>query len=514
MLLRDLIHEFRPELIQGQLDRPVRGLAYEVERVAPEMAFFAVRRTGRDGHDEVIEAIRRGALAVIGERTGLVPPRAANIRVRDSRQAMARAASAYYGHPASRLRVLGLTGDGDLPGLAWVLRETLALAGESSGLIGSLRHAAGPHEFAPRPAGDESLDVQRMLASMARSGEATCVMELGPTAHRHGWTAGLRLATLIEVREVPAADPEASGLSDVHPRFCDGSASLDSMGEAGADGMTTGEPDGASLTARRCLRIELQAGAEWQVRLSGNALAGAQSFRVDRFATNLEGSSCRIAGPEGSWRLRCALPGWQNQRRVVLAALIARALGTDATAIGRAVRRLEPVPGSLVPVRGNQPFAVLVDAAREAAALGTLLRDVRRLRPRRILLLMGAEEGTSIAEREALGRVAGALADQAIITSNNPRCEPPAAIARAVRRGAALGARASVAFEPNRVRAIQALLALAGPGDAVLLTGKGHRTTEEADHCVTPFDDHAHALRALEALGWRRAGAASRSRRP
>lgn len=509
MLLRELIHEFGPERIQGRLDRTVRGLAYEAERVTPEMAFFAVRRAGRDGHDEVIEAVQRGALAVICERTGLLPRRAASIRVRDSRQALARAASAYYGHPASRLRVLGLIGPGDLAGVAWTLRELLAGTGERSGLLGSLQHVAGPHEFSPRAAGDESLDVQRMMASMARAGDTTCVLELDETARRHGWIDGLRLDTLIELIDTQGVKDGEAGSPEL---TCDRGAAW------GAEPPTAGWDDQMEPAASRApkalqrLRIEVQSGVRWQIRLSGTALPAAVTVRVDRFAADLEGTSCRLVGLDDTWRLRCALPGWRNLRRAAVAAVIARVLGADRSAVLRAVPRLRPVPGSLVRVPGNQPFTVLVDAARESSALAHLIQEVRQLGPRRVLLLLAAEGGTATPERERLGRVAATLADQAIITTSNPRHETPALIAEAVRRGAVAGG-SSVAIELDRPRAIQALLALAGAGDVVLLTGKGHRATEEADHCLAPFDDLGHAARALETLGWRQPGRQSNRRR-
>jgi UDP-N-acetylmuramoyl-L-alanyl-D-glutamate--2,6-diaminopimelate ligase len=149
-------------------------------------------------------------------------------------------------------------------------------------------------------------------------------------------------------------------------------------------------------------------------------------------------------------------------------------------------------------VEAGQPFAVWVDAAESPAELARLLRETRALEPRRILLLTGGAARQSPFLRRRLGRVAALGADLTLVTTHNPRHEPPAALAADVLAGARAVRADGVAAEPDRAAAIERLLGRARPGDVVLLTGNGHRARQELDHCVIPFDDRLQARRILE----------------
>jgi UDP-N-acetylmuramoyl-L-alanyl-D-glutamate--2,6-diaminopimelate ligase len=442
------------------MNRPIRGLAYEVAHVREDVLYFAVRHGRHDGHDRVMEAVSRGAGAVVCERGGFIPPRAVSIRVRDTRQALAQAAAVFHGHPSQALDVIGVTGTGATADFAFLLGALLDRADAATGWISSLQHRVGDRLLPPRPEGEESLEIQRMLASMLRHGQRRAVLELGETARAHGWSTGLELRELIQL--CPAETPATPDL--VFP-------------------------------AQSAWRV-VWSDQEHVVRvISADAV-----FRlgVYRLTTTLEGISLRLRTPWGLKTVHAPLVGGRQARRLVGVLAVAAALGVPWSRLTRAARRLPSVPGRLEPVSAGQSFAVWVDGAESPVELARLLRETRALAPRRILLLVGGHAGQSATERRRLGRVAALGADRVLVTSHNPRTADPAELAAEVRAGARMVRAGTVEEEPDRATAIARLLDLAQPGDVVLLTGKGHRVRQELDHCVIPFDDRTQARRLLE----------------
>lgn len=479
MVLRQLIHGLKTERVRGRLDRPVRGLAYEAEGVVRDGVFFAVDPPDGQGEARVIEAVNRGATAVISERAGHLPPRTASIRVRNCREALALAASTFYGRPSERVRVLAVRDLDGLGGVAFLSHRLLRLLGEPTGLIGTEQHIVGEREFTPRLAGEEPLDVQRMLAGMARAGERLCVIELEERRLAPDRLAGLTFERWIEVGADAAGFPGAR------------------------------EPHGTPTPDERRTRpveppieIRFASGPTWRFRTRSARAPLSQAFEVDAFERTLSGSACRVTDAGGTTRFHCPLVGERNLLRALLAMAVVRALDADPQRVVPAARRLPDVPGRLESVRAAQPFGVLVDGAAGPVELGAVLREVRGLGARRVLLLTAGEGDRTPAEWEALGRVAAWGADWTVVSSSNARLERPEIPARAVWHSACAAGAKRVEIELNRATAIALLLGMAEPGDAVVLAGKGRRTVDERDHCVIPFDDREHARRVLASLGW------------
>jgi UDP-N-acetylmuramoyl-L-alanyl-D-glutamate--2,6-diaminopimelate ligase len=183
----------------------------------------------------------------------------------------------------------------------------------------------------------------------------------------------------------------------------------------------------------------------------------------------------------------------ENALGAVAAALLLD-VGEDAIAEGLA--SVETVPGRFETVDEGQPFTVLVDYSHTPASLETALNAARGLAEGRVLVVFGAGGDRDRGKRPLMGRVAVELADLAIVTSDNPRSEDPLAISQDVLQGTGT----SVEIDPDRRSAIQRAVALAGPGDVVLIAGKGHEQGQEIDGVVHPFDDRAVAREALAAL--------------
>jgi UDP-N-acetylmuramoyl-L-alanyl-D-glutamate--2,6-diaminopimelate ligase len=194
--------------------------------------------------------------------------------------------------------------------------------------------------------------------------------------------------------------------------------------------------------------------------------------------------------------LRSPLPGRFNVLNVLGAVAAVRALGVEDETIAAALPHAARVPGRFEPVDEGQPFAVLVDYAHTPDSLENVLRAARPLTAGRVICVFGAGGDRDRAKRPLMGAVVRDLADVAIVTSDNPRSEDPEAIIAAILEGAGPDA----AVEGDRRVAIERAIAMAEPGDVVLIAGKGHEQGQEFEGGrKLPFDDVAVAREALRA---------------
>jgi UDP-N-acetylmuramoyl-L-alanyl-D-glutamate--2,6-diaminopimelate ligase len=201
-----------------------------------------------------------------------------------------------------------------------------------------------------------------------------------------------------------------------------------------------------------------------------------------------------------------ALPARFNLDNAVAAAACAMAAGLPAQAVVAGLASLHRVPGRVERVDTGQPFSVLVDFAHTEQALRRVLGDLRPLGPGRLIVVVGCGGERDRGKRPAMGRAAAELADHVVLTSDNPRGEDPLEILRDVEAGALEipGARARTEVVPERAQAVRRALAGARAGDAVLVAGKGHETTQTFADRVEACDDRELALRALAEQGWGR----------
>src|SRR5213083_2022580 len=180
--LKQLVDELSVVKVVGPLDREIAGISYDSRRVTPGMVFVAIPGQKTDGHEFISTAIDRGATAVICEKNGLVSPRATKIKVADAREALARAAAAYYRHPSKKLKVIGVTGTNGKTTVAFMVKQIMEAAGVNCGLIGTVRYEIGDRVIPAQRTTPEALEIQQMMAQMLRADCQACVMEVSSHA--------------------------------------------------------------------------------------------------------------------------------------------------------------------------------------------------------------------------------------------------------------------------------------------------------------------------------------------
>jgi UDP-N-acetylmuramoyl-L-alanyl-D-glutamate--2,6-diaminopimelate ligase len=449
----------------------VSALAYDNRVVEPGTVFFCVPGMTRDGHDFAPDAVARGAAAlVVDHPLDLGVP---EVVVTDVRAAMAPAAAKLAGDPTARLDVVGITGTNGKTTSAFIVRGLLEAAGRRTGLLGTVTSVIGGNEAPTVRTTPEAIDLQRTFKEMLDAGDECCAMEVSSHALE------LHRADAIHWRVAVFTNLTQDHL-DFHPDMESYFAAKRRLFEAGP--------------RSKVINVDDAYGRRLADEFGGVTVAidSDADLRADDVRFGLTGSSFSVDGLQ----LRSPLPGRFNVLNVLGAVAVARELGVDDATIERAVPQAGRVPGRFEPVDEGQSFAVLVDYAHTPDSLENVLRAARQLARARVICVFGCGGDRDRGKRPEMGRIASALADVAIVTSDNPRSEDPEAIIAQVVAGMGPGA----VTEVDRRAAIDRAVGLAGAGDVVVIAGKGHEQGQEFEGGrKVPFDDVTVAREALRA---------------
>jgi UDP-N-acetylmuramoyl-L-alanyl-D-glutamate--2,6-diaminopimelate ligase len=468
----------------------VGGVCVDSRTVKPGDLFFGLRGAVDDGARHARHAVAKGAVAIIAESEAPSPgPGVPWIRVAEARLAMGLVAREWFGRPDEAMTLVGITGTKGKTTVAYLVESIAHAAGRSAGRIGTVGYAFGGHETAAARTTPEATDLYEILASMRDGGTEIVAMEVSSHALALHRVAGARFPVAAFLN-LGSDHLEFHGGSDA---YFEAKASLfERLGPGDAAILPSDDPRGPMLAGRtRARRLVFGHGADADVR-------------IEEERSGLDGSVARLTTPRGRLELRTALPGSFNVLNAAAAAACGIALGFEIPAIAAGIEGLAHVPGRLEPVAAGQPFTVLVDYAHTEESLVAVLDAVRRLTSRRLIVVFGCGGDRDHGKRFGMGRAAALRADRVIATSDNPRSEDPLAILRDVEAGvvsvADAGARS--AFIVDRAAAIRLALGEARSGDAVVIAGKGHETTQTVAGRAQPFDDRDVARRELAALGY------------
>src|SRR4051794_39039615 len=456
MDLERFIAALGPAEVVDQAFVEVRDLAYDTRSVAPGALFFCVRGASADGHDLAAVAIEAGAAALVVERR--LDVAVPQLVVPDVRKAMPEAAVLFFGDPTRELEVAGITGTNGKTTTAFLLHSILTAAGRRPGLLTNIERRVGGVARATGLNTPEAIDLQRLFREMLDAGDRSCVIEATSIAQAKGRLDGTRFAVLA-----------FTNLTQDHLDF---HGSMDAYFEAKRALFAQAE------------RAVVNVGDEYGRRLLEEL---PEAITFDATSDALDGIDLKLRGDF-------------NRENALTAVCAARALGVDRDAVRRGIEAVARVPGRFEAVDDGQPFSVLVDYAHTPDSLDNVLRAARGLGEGRLIVVFGAGGDRDRAKRPLMGRIASERADRAIVTTDNPRREDPAAIAAEV----AAGASRAVEIELDRRRAIEAAIADARPGDVVVIAGKGADVEMEVDGQRVPFDDRTVAREALRRAAVRR----------
>jgi UDP-N-acetylmuramoyl-L-alanyl-D-glutamate--2,6-diaminopimelate ligase len=458
----------------------IGGLAYDNRAVEPGTLFFCVPGFTRDGHDFAPDAIERGAAALVVARPlNLGVP---EVQVEDVRAAMAVAAARFYGDPTGRLPVVGVTGTNGKTTTAFLVRSLLEAAGRQTGLLGTVTSVVAGEERPTVRTTPEAIDLQRTFREMLDGRDRACAMEISSHALELRRAEGIHVAAAIFTNLT-------QDHLDFHPTMEDyfqAKRRLFASRLTDVKIVNVDDPYGRRLAD------------EWPESVTFGIDNDAQ-YRATDVRTGFTGSDCTFRTPDGDVAVHVPLPGRFNVANALGAWAAARSLGAPVEVLARALPAAARVPGRFEPVAEGQPFAVLVDYAHTPDSLENVLRAARELADGRVIAVFGAGGDRDRGKRPLMGEIGARLADVCLVTSDNPRSEDPEAIIAEIVAGT--GGATNVSSDPDRRASIHRAVALAEPGDVVVIAGKGHEQGQEfAAGRKEPFDDVTVAREALRSV--------------
>jgi len=458
-------------------DVEIGALAFDNRVVEPGTLFFCVPGFTRDGHDYAADAVARGAAALVVERE--LDVGVPQVRVPSARAAMAPIAARFCGDPTARLQVVGVTGTNGKTTSCFLIRELLEAGGLPTALLGTVKSVIGGREATLERTTPEAIELQRAFAAMVQAGDRACAMEVSSHALE------LHRADAIHW-DVAVFTNLTQDHLDFHPTMEDYFLAKRRLFERAAQ-------EGGTLVVNVDDRYGRRLARDFPQAVT-TGIEHDAAVRATDVRSTLTGSTFRLDGAE----LHTPLPGRFNVANVLGAVAAARALGVADDTIRAALPRAGRVPGRFEPVDEGQGFAVLVDYAHTPDSLENVLRAARELTTGRVIVAFGAGGDRDRTKRPLMGRAAALLADEVIVTSDNPRSEDPDAIIAEILAG--IEDRDRVRTEPDRARAIALAVDLARDGDVVVVAGKGHEQGQElAGGRKIPFDDVTVAREALRA---------------
>ncbi|OGW66542.1 MAG: UDP-N-acetylmuramoyl-L-alanyl-D-glutamate--2,6-diaminopimelate ligase [Nitrospirae bacterium RIFCSPLOWO2_02_FULL_62_14] len=496
MTFAELVEPLRTAERQGNLDVAVTALTDDSRAVKPGSVFVAVKGERVDGHAFVDKAVAAGAAALVLQKgqQGLnvaTAPSVPVVRVEDSRRVLGVLASRFYGEPASRLCMVGVTGTNGKTTVTYLCKGVLEAAGRHVGLIGTVAYQIGAERLPASHTTPGAVELQALLARMADAGMDAAVMEVSSHALALDRTAGCEFDVAI-----------FTNLTQDHLDF---HRDMDSYFEAKRRLFSDLDPAGKKPRPKRAIvNLDDASGPRVceasRVPVWTYAIHQRADIRAEDVRLALGGTRFTAATPRGKFPVESRLVGEHNVYNILAAIGVGLHEGLSPETVQRGIASVENVPGRFERVEAGQDFTVVVDYAHTDDALLRLLTAAQALKTGRIITVFGCGGDRDRGKRPKMGRVAARLSDVVFLTSDNPRSEDPAAILREIEAGvrAAL-AEKKVRYEviADRRAAIEAAVREARPGDTVLIAGKGHEDYQIVGATRHHFDDREVARAAL-----------------
>lgn len=462
------------ECISGTTDVEITQVVNDSRKAGPGALFLCIRGAVVDGHTFADAVVKQGARALVVEEEVDVPEGVTVIKVADSRYAMALIAAAWYGHPASQLKVIGITGTKGKTTTTYMVKSILENAGYKVGLIGTIESIIGDEVIPSANTTPESLTVQEYFRRMLDAGCDCAVMEVssqGLKLHRTaGFTFEIGIFTNIEPDHIGpnehASFEEYLECKSRLLRQC-------RIGIVNAD-----DPHLDQIIAGHTCTLET-------FGFSPEADLRARDARMVSRPGYL-GVAYQVEGLM-NFPVEIDIPGRFSIYNSLTAIAVCRHFQATQDDIIKALKKAK-VKGRTEMVKVSDEFTLMIDYAHNAMSLESLLETLKEYHPHRLVCLFGCGGNRSRLRRFEMGEVSGRLADLTIITSDNPRFEDPMDIIADIREGMKKTDGKYVEI-PDRKEAIAYAIHHGEPGDIIVLAGKGHENYQEIKGKKYPMDE-------------------------
>ena len=485
MRLDTLLERLEYKVVQGSAETEVTTLINDSRKVENVSVFVCISGAVSDGHKYAAEVAEKGAAALVVEKDVEVPADVTVIKVEDTRYALALMSAAYFGYPAEKLKIVGITGTKGKTTTTYMIKSILEETGHKVGLIGTIEAIIGEKKIPAANTTPESYTIHQYFAEMVKEGCDCVVMEVssqGLMLHR---TAGIpfEIGIFTNLGRDHIGPNEHKDFEDY--KRCKG------------------------LLFKQCRLGIANVDDQYFEDVFSGATCKVETFgfseKADLRAENVRlvsrpgylGVAYHVAGVM-EFDVEIDTPGTFSVYNSLTAISVCRHFEVPAELIKDALKKAK-VKGRIEMVKVSDDFTLMIDYAHNAMSLESLLTTLKEYHPKRLVCLFGCGGNRSRDRRFEMGEVSGRLADLTIITSDNPRFEEPQAIIDDIKTG--IGKTNGKYVEIcDRKEAIKYAISHGEVGDVIVLAGKGHEDYQEIKGVKYPMDERVLIAEVLEEL--------------
>ncbi len=472
--LKELLKNCNYMCMQGSIDQKITGICYDSGNVRKGNLFVCLTGYYRDGHQYISQAVKNGAVAILVQKNIKTPEHVTIIRVHNTRQTLAIMAADYYGRPAAKLKIIGITGTKGKTSTAYMVWHMLRMAGYKAGLIGTIGLQMEDELTPYYNTTPESLVIQQSLRKMVDAGFDFCVMEVSSQGLKMHRVDGI----LFDVGVFTNLSPDHIGPGE-HANFAEYLACKAKIFNQSRIGLINADDQFARKAAARygC-----------KIRSYGIKMNADYSGGNIQYVTYPEclGMKYHLSGICEA-DMEVGMPGLFSIYNSLAATAICHMAGILPKTMEKTMRSVT-VKGRIEEIPISKDYRLIIDYAHNAVSLESLLKTLRFYQPGRLVTLFGCGGNRSKLRRLQMGEVAGQHSDFTIITSDNPRYEKPAEIIADIEEGIRKTAGEYISIEDRR-EAIAYAIAHAKKDDIIILAGKGHEDYQEIEGKLYPMDE-------------------------
>ena len=463
-------------------DVEVHAVQYDSRKVTTNDCFVAIKGTGADGHAFVGTAIEHGAKVVVLENETAWPDSyfmhsgVVKIIVPDSRKALATLSANYFEHPSRSMKLVGVTGTNGKTTTTNLVQSICETAGLKTGLIGTIEYRIGDDVIPATHTTPESLELNELFARMLKQGCSAVTMEVSSHALHQSRAHGLDFDTVV-----------FTNLTQDH---LDYHGTMDAYFQAKKILFDEVKPSGHAVTNLDDAFGQNIVSSTPATKITYSAQQAADVEARD-ISLSIDGTTFNIIHNDETTTISSALVGRFNVYNILAAFSAGVSFEYPKDAIRRGLEKVKSVRGRFEKIRSPNGWTAIVDYAHTPDALEKCLRTIHDVLPSerrgKIITVFGAGGDRDKAKRPLMGAIAGTLSDVAVVTSDNPRTEDPALIVEEIIHGLPKGTK--FVREVDRRAAIHKAIQFAGPGDVILIAGKGHEDYQVIGTTKTHFSD-------------------------
>lgn len=436
-------------------DREVTFITDNSKKVAEGCIFVCIKGARFDGHDVAAQMLEQGAVCVVCERDLGLPNQ---IVVENTRKSISLMCANYFGRPADKLRLIGITGTNGKTTTAFLIKNMLSKLGKKSGLIGTVKNMAGDKEYPAALTTPESFELHSLFNEMVNEGCEYCVMEVSSQALAQYRVEGLHFAAGI-----------FTNLTQDH---LDYHGTFENYAEAKSMLFTQSDICILNLDDEHAMSMLRNTDGR-MVTYSVNQDESDYTAKYIRYKN--DGIEYELVTMGYVERVKVGIPGEFTVYNSMAAAVTLIELGFDFSKVLYALSLSEGVKGRIEVVPTDTDYTVIIDYAHSPDGLENIISSLRKIAKARIITVFGCGGDRDRTKRPIMGAIAAKLSDVIVVTSDNPRTEEPDAIIEDILVGIK-GSKVRKIVESDRTMAIKAAMEEAETDDIVLLAGKGHET--------------------------------------